>query len=282
MRVVKSQLNHCLELLSVMADAGHGIRVTDLARYLAAPKSSTQRLLEHLSEHGWVEQDATTGLYRLTMRLAVLGQRYMNSAGIADAARAVIERLARETQELARLTVVGKRHLSWICSAQGAPPGLRYEPSMGAPIVSYATANGKAWLATLPAEEAAAIAVEDGLGQRPARGTLGPRALTTTDALLADLRSVRRRGYALANEEAEAGIKAFAVAIRGPSGKAAIGTVSVAGPSARMTQHRQPAIVAALRHAADELALVWPVASPEDLSGRGDRRPANNHRASAT
>jgi DNA-binding IclR family transcriptional regulator len=279
MRVVKSQINHCLKLLSIMADVAHGMRVSDLARQLAAPKSSTQRLLEHLMEQGWVEQDTTTGLYRLTMRLAILGQRYLSSAGITDAAQAILDRLSRETRELARVTVVGKNQLSWICSAQGAPPGLRYDPSMGAPIVSYATANGKAWLATLSDTEAAAIARADGLGKR--RDGLGPRALTSEDALLAELKSVRRRGYAVADEEAEPGIKAIAVAILNPGSKAAIGTVSVAGPKTRMTADRHAAVVAALRRTAVELSLAWPYPAPE-RKGNGDLAIAPAHRTPAS
>ena len=63
------------------------MRLTDLRCDLDAPKSSTQRLLEHLADEGWVEQDEETGHYRLTSRLAVLGQRYLQSAGIADSTR---------------------------------------------------------------------------------------------------------------------------------------------------------------------------------------------------
>ena len=184
MRVVKSQLTYCLELMSVMSDRARGMRLTDLALHLDAPKSSTQRLLDHLAQDGWVEQDEATGQYRLTMRLAMLGQRYLQSAGIADAAQAILDRLARQTQELARLTVVDRKQLAWIGSAQGAPPGLRYEPSMGGSIVSFATANGKAWLATFGDDEAIAIAMKDGLGKRCAKASaLGRRSLKTADGL---------------------------------------------------------------------------------------------------
>ena len=164
MRVVKSQLSHCLALFDAMSDAGHDHRLTDIAAQLDMPKSSVQRLLDHLMDEGWVEQEEATGQYRLTMRLAVLGQRYMHSAGIADATQGLLERVARETSELVRLTVVGQDQLVWIGSAQGAPAGLLYQPSMGGRIVSYATANGKAWLATLEPERALEVARAGGLG----------------------------------------------------------------------------------------------------------------------
>lgn len=268
MRVVKSQLSHCLALFDAMSDAGRDHRLTDLAARLDMPKSSVQRLLDHLTDEGWVEQEEATGQYRLTMRLAVLGQRYMQSAGIADATQGLLERVARETAELVRLTVVDQDQLVWIGSAQGAPAGLLYQPSMGGRIVSYATANGKVWLSTLTDEAACAIALRDGLGQR--RTNVGPKALGTIEAFCAELAAIRARGYAVADEEAEPGVAAIAVAIREPNGGMALGTTSVAGPIVRLPRERHAEIALALRQAAEELARIWPLAR----GGMSERRRA--------
>jgi DNA-binding IclR family transcriptional regulator len=256
MRVVKSQLSSCLDLLSVMASNAHGMRLTDLATNLGAPKSSTQRLLDHLAGEGWIEQDEATSQYRLTTRLAVLGHRYLESSGITNIAQGLLERLAARTGELARLTALEGRRLIWISSAQGAPRGLRYEPSMGASVVSYITANGKAWLATLPDDEAVAIASEDGLGTT--RHGVGPNAIASPAELIADLNVVRKRGYAISDEEAERGVAAVAIAIHDPDGHSVLGTTSIAGPVIRVTRDRYPSIVSALRAAASDLALSWP------------------------
>ena len=265
MRVVKSQLSHCLALFDAMSDAGHDHRLTDIAAQLDMPKSSVQRLLDHLMDEGWVEQEEATGQYRLTMRLAVLGQRYMHSAGIADATQGLLERVARETSELVRLTVVGQDQLVWIGSAQGAPAGLLYQPSMGGRIVSYATANGKAWLSTLTDEEACTIALRDGLGQK--RNNVGPKALGTIEAFCAELATVRLRGYAVADEEAEPGVAAIAVAIREPRGGGVLGTTSVAGPIVRLPRERHPEIALVLRQAAEELARIWPLTRKAPVQG---------------
>lgn len=272
MRVVKSQLTHCLALFEAMAEAGRSHRLTDLAERLDMPKSSVQRLLEHLMGEGWVEQDAATGHYALTLRLAVLGQRYMQSAGIVDATQGILDRLAREAGELARLTVVSQDQLVWIGSAQGAAAGLLYQPSMGGRIVSFATANGKAWLATLSDEEASAIALRDGLG-RP-DSPVGPKALQTIDALLKNLADVRRKGFALADEEAESGVAAIAVAVRDSANGRARGTASIAGPVVRLTENRRAAIVRMLEDAARELAQVWPLKA----AGLPQRRKSGGRR----
>jgi NitT/TauT family transport system ATP-binding protein len=258
MRVVKSQLTHCLDLLSVMASNAQGMSLTDLALNLRVPKSSTQRLLEHLSGEGWIEQDEATSHYRLTTRLAVLGHRYLESAGITNIAQGLLDRLAKQTGELARLTALDGKRLVWMGSAQGAPPGLRYEPSMGTTIISYATGNGKVWLATLTNDEAVAVATTDGLGKSKARGLLGPNALRSTAALIDDLDVTRKRGFAISNEEAERGVAAVAVAVCEPNGSAVLGTTSVAGPVVRITRERHESIVRALNSTTADLALGWP------------------------
>ena len=123
MRVVKSQLSHSLGVLALLADSGRGARLTDIATQLEQPKSSVQRLLQQLSDEGWVEQAVDTGQYRLTLRMAVLGQRYLQSIGIADATQGLLDGIARKTRELARLTIVDADSLVWIGSAQGSTTG---------------------------------------------------------------------------------------------------------------------------------------------------------------
>ena len=258
MRVVKSQISHCLDVLAELSDKSRGMRLTDLALALDEPKSSVQRLLGHLAGEGWVEQDAETGHYQLTLRLAVLGQRHLQAIGITDASRAILQHLARETRELVRLTIVDADRLVWIGSEQGAPPGLMYQPPMGHPIVSFATANGKAWLATLAEADASRIAIADGLGQKRARAATGPKALKSADALAKDLLQVGKRGYGLAIEEAEPGVTAVAVAIVDRISDATLGTVSVAGPSVRMGPERFAGIAKTLSAASRALAGVWP------------------------
>jgi DNA-binding IclR family transcriptional regulator len=169
----------------------------------------------------------------------------------------VLQQLASRTRELARLTVPAGEELVWLASAQGAPPGLVYQPSMEGPLLLHATANGKAFLATLPDAEALRLARRGGLGTRQPT----PRTLADPAALLAALQDVRTRGYAVADQEAEFGVTAVAVAIA-PNGGPALGTVSVAGPTLRMPPDRIPDLMAALREAATALAAVWPHRRP--------------------
>jgi DNA-binding IclR family transcriptional regulator len=256
MRLVKGLLERCVEVTERMAGAGP-MRLSDLAHALELPKGATHRLLRELCALGWAEQDGTDGPYRLTLRFGLLGNRVLQASGLLDLTQPVLQQLASRTRELARLTVPAGEELVWLASAQGAPPGLVYQPSMEGPLLLHATANGKAFLATLPDAEALRLARRGGLGTRQPT----PRTLADPAALLAALQDVRTRGYAVADQEAEFGVTAVAVAIT-PNGGPALGTVSVAGPSLRMPAARIPDLVAALREAAIALATVWPHRRP--------------------
>jgi DNA-binding IclR family transcriptional regulator len=269
MRVVKSQLSHCLGALTALAETGRGARLTDIVARLDAPKSSVQRLLQQLADESWVEQDPKTGYYRLTVRMAVLGQRYLYTSGIVDATQAVLQTVAGRTRELARLTVVDTDRLVWIGSAQGAPSGLMYQPADPARIVSYATANGKAWLATLSEKEASRIAQREGIEARKPPTDVGPKAMRSLAALKRDLVQVRARGYAVAEEEGERGVTAIAVPILDPDSGKTLGTTSIAGPMSRLTKDHHARIADELLAAARQLAQVWPLRRPAQKSQVG-------------
>lgn len=261
MRVVKGLLERCVATVEALTLAPAGLRLSDLARELDMPKAAAHRLLAELVRLGWVEHTAATS-YRLSLRLPLLTQRVLHATGLADLVQPVLDRVARETKELARCAVALPDCLAWLAHAQGAPPGLLYQPAMSDPVRPHATANGKAWLATLEPARAMAVARAGGLGTlRPT-----PRTLTTEDALAEELRRIAARGWAVAEEEAELGVVAIAVAVR-PQPGPAVATVSVAGPLVRLPAERWPAIAARLATAAAELEAVWPRAA---MGGAGD------------
>ena len=77
----------CLGILELLAaDAGE-MPLGEIAEGLTLPKSGAHRLLTTLVELGWADQDRLTGFYRLSMRLAILGQRFYLATGVPDVCR---------------------------------------------------------------------------------------------------------------------------------------------------------------------------------------------------
>lgn len=250
----------CLGILELLGDGAREMPLGEIAGRLALPKSGTHRLLATLVDLGWAEQDRGTGFYRLTMRLAVLGQRFYVASGVPDICQPLLDRLAHESREFVRLAVADGNGLVWIAHAQGAHGGLVYQPAETTSRVPlYATASGKAWLATLRSEDAIAQVLKNGGFDHAER--YGPNALRSVESLLRDLRTTARRGHGLAVNEAEPGVTAVAAAVRSGPGGGAVGTVSIAGPSARLVESRIRELAPLVMQCATELSNVWPLRS---------------------
>lgn len=185
-----------------------------------------------------------------------------------DVLQDALNRLADSTQEYCRLALLESDRLTWVARAQGAQRGLRYDPAMGGEIVLHATANGKAWLSTLPEDKALELAT---VGLVQATDT-GPKVLSDPAALRASLRETRARGWATSIEEAEAGTSAVAVPVRSAGGPDApvVGTISVAGPSLRITPERIEGLAAALHATAAEMGQLWPTHLRQVADGATD------------
>jgi IclR family transcriptional regulator, acetate operon repressor len=248
----------CLAIIELLADGARELPLGEIAERLSLPKSGAHRLLATLVDIGWAEKNRDTGFYRLSMRLAVLGQQFYVATGIPDICQPVLDRLARQCREFVRLAVVDGHALVWVAHAQGASAGLMYQPSLASNTVPlFATASGKAWLATLSTDEAMQKVMKNG-GLKDAE-RYGPNVVRSVEALLREIKATARRGYGIALSEAEFGVTAVAAAIRSGDESAAVGTVSIAGPTARITERRAQELAPLVLRTASELSNLWPL-----------------------
>ncbi|KUM24052.1 hypothetical protein AU467_31635 [Mesorhizobium loti] len=254
MKMSNFLIEKCFDTIALLANEAKSLRLGEIADRLDLPKSTAHKLLRVLCSIGWIEQNSETGIYGLSLQLAILGQRFLAAAGIRDVCQPILDRLAQGSQELVRVATVQQDRLAWTALAQGAKAGLIYDHDTTAKVPLHVTADGKAWLATLTREAAVKTVLKNGFGQPAA---YGPKAVRTIEAIVCELQVTQERGWALAVEEAEPGVTSIAVAIR-PNGGPAVGTVSVAGPILRLSGGKIPEIVRLVCVAANDLAALWP------------------------
>ena len=111
------------------------------------------------------------------------------------------------------------------------------------------TATGKAALASLDGEE-----LERRLAEVDELPTLTPSSLRSLDALRADLEIVRRRGYAMDDEETVEGVMCFGVMIPGRRPGEGPYAASITLLKVRATDERVPLLVDDLRRLAARLS----------------------------
>lgn len=249
-----SQIERALSLLESLTSAPRGLPMQTLAEQLDIPKSATHRMLAELIRLGYVRQNPENSRYLLSNKLVALGFRYLSSAG-ADVVQPVLDQLAQQTGELVRLGVIDGERQTWIAKAQGARSGLRYDPDMGRDAPLFYTASGHAWLASLSDAQALLLVERQGIAQRE---DFGPNAPASNADLLERLRIAREHGYAWVVESSAVGTSALAAVVRHPLDGHVVGVLSVAGPSARMSEARMHELAPALLAATAELSAACP------------------------
>jgi IclR family acetate operon transcriptional repressor len=246
-------LERTLNVLELLSIHGKGMQLFELADTLRIPRSAAHRVLTSLVERGYVMQDRHQGAYQLTAKIVSLAFTFLASNGITDLAQPVLDRLARESGELARLAMIDGRELIWMAKAQGAAYGLRYDPDMGQVARLSCSASGHAWLACLPDNEALALIDKQSIGLRK---DYGPRAPETMQAVLKMLRQTRKRGFSLMLQTFSPWVNAVAAPIRHPTTGEVTGTITISGPHIRLLEPRMLELAPKLLDAAKELSMI--------------------------
>ncbi|VTU38663.1 IclR family transcriptional regulator [Variovorax sp. PBL-E5] len=252
--MLTTNLQRGLAMLDLLCRAQDGLPMFKMADPLGIPRSTAHRVLAELSEAGFVTQENEQAPYRLTLKLAQMGMSYLNVAGVTNVIQPVLHRLAAETKELARMSIVDGKRLVWVSKVQGSRTGLRYDANAepGEEVVLFSSATGHAWLATLPENEALEIVMRQGFDPE----NRGPNAPKSATELLELLAKVRRKGYALVHETNEHGISAVAAPVWNKPANRVVGVVTIAGPTSRMDPEKIEAIAQQVLASADELSKV--------------------------
>lgn len=247
----------CLSIIELLSEDAAELPLGTISERLDLPKSGTHRLLGALLEQGWAQQDPQSGYYRLTMRLAILGQRFYMATGLPDICQPLLDQLAAASGEYVRLAVIDGQQLVWVAHAQGARGGLMYQPALQSDTVPlHATASGKTWLCTLPVEQAMRIVLSSPAFGNPA--AYGPGVSRSMEQVMEELRITSERGYGIAKNEAEQGVSAMAMTVHAGEAGHIVGTVSIAGPSARLNEARFEQLLPTLTKATADISTLWP------------------------
>ena len=248
---MSGSMEKALAILEYLAARPDGAPLVSIATDLNQIRSGCHRTLNELIKYGYV-RSMQRGDYALTTKLASMGMSFLSKSGIIDIAQPLMNRLARETEELVRLAILDGDRLTLVAKAQGAKVGLLYDPDMGIDLRLSCSAAGQAWLATLTDQQVIEAVTRQGLGE-PAN--FGPNAPTTIKALLKMLGEHRKRGFSMINEVYAPGMSSMAAVVK-RKGEPATGALIVAAPTSRFTEEQMARLGPRLIRLADELALV--------------------------
>ncbi|MFH8470738.1 IclR family transcriptional regulator C-terminal domain-containing protein [Streptomyces sp. NPDC017991] len=241
-----------LAVLTPLGRQRGGLTLAEAAEAAGLSYPSTRRNLLTLRQLGYVEQRGRRFLP--APRVLELGYARLSTLTLADIAQPHLAELTGQVRESASLAVLDGtevRYVARVATEQITSARI----ALGTRLPAYATSMGRVLLADLPKAQRL-----DRIGAlRPQ--ALTPRTLTSPDALAAALDQAAGEGYALVEQELEAGLRSLAVPVRDRSGRA-VGAVNVAlhaGPEP--PEHTRDTVLPALRVCAARIESDLAVAS---------------------
>ena len=206
-------------MLDTLADGGE-LGTNEIARRTSMTPSTVSRQLGTLAASGLVERVASSGRYRLGIRLVHLANAVLARLDVREVARPHLVALVEATGETATLSVPGDDDAITVDFVSGAHQ-IQPVSRLGRPSIAHATSAGKIMLAFSGKE----------LPAGPFRAYTA-RTITDPQVLATEIEKVRKRGYAEAAGEREPGLTAIAAPIRAARGELEA-IVALQGPTTR-------------------------------------------------
>ena len=224
-----------LDIIEYIVAHDRPLVAQEIAVALGIPVSSLSYLLGTLVDRGYLAREgrrysAGPGLERLQART--------HGFTLAERAAPLVRALRVQLNETASFWVRSEWTVEAIVT-ESSEQALRYSVSAGERLPMHALASGKVLLAALPDEEL------DRYFAEAERARFTPSTVTGEKALRRELAEVRKRGYALTDEEYSLGIRGIGRVVT--IGGEPVGSLSLGIPKARFDE-------ALLRRATDLLA----------------------------
>jgi IclR family acetate operon transcriptional repressor len=233
-----------LAVLAIIAGSD-GLTLTDLSQTAGLAPSTAHRILTSLEAHRFVFHDQERGLWLIGVGAFEVGTAFLRNRRLAGIGRLVMHELMEVTGETVNLGIEDGGEVVFISQIE-SHSALRAFFRAGSRAPIHASGVGKALLAEMPEARVREILYKRGLAK------FTDRTLVAPAALFQELQVIRRRGWAVDDEERNPGMRCVAAAVFNEYSEAIAG-VSVSGPTVRLTPERALELGPLVKRAADEI-----------------------------
>lgn len=235
-----------LEMLAYEGPQG----VTELSKALDLNKSTVHRLLASLINMDYVKKESNSDKYQLTLKLLNLGEALLDQVDIVTIARPFIQHLAEFSEETVHLVQMEGTNMVYIDKVENYSSSVRMVSRVGVEKPLFCTAVGKAMLAELEDDQ-----VKD-IWEHSYIQKFTPKTIVKFDDFLAELQTVREKGYAIDNEENELGVRCIGATIKKYTGNAE-NAFSISAPISRMSDDRIDVLAVEVLKTKEELSKAF-------------------------
>lgn len=183
------------------------LTISEVGNRARLDRGTSFRLVNTLCQLGYLAPVPRSRRYRLTLKCLELGYTSLVRADLNLIARQRFGDLVPEIADAASLGMLDDTEVVYLERIQGTLPQINIDRRIGSRTSAYAAALGHVILAWLPVERQRDIL------ERSNRVKVSEKTLTDVDELMARLRLVHSRGYAVSDGENAYGLRTVAAPV---------------------------------------------------------------------
>jgi DNA-binding IclR family transcriptional regulator len=214
-----------------MVSSDESLSLMEISKASGLGKGNVHRILDTLRANGYVRQESSTRKYGIGVKMIELGSRIKLEAFLRSIVLAPLKEVFEQCSETVNAAVLEANQIKYIVRLE-PEHYLRVSINEGTRFPAHTTAIGKVLLSMLSDEE-----LQDIYPSTDALKKLAHGSYVSLNAVLKEIRKVRRTGLAYDYEATIQGVHCVAVPIRNlPNGTHV--AIGISGPKERMTPNR--------------------------------------------
>jgi DNA-binding IclR family transcriptional regulator len=220
-------VERALDILEFLIYHSEAVGIKELAETLRLPKVSVFRIMKSLEARGYVNHQGRSGLYVLGAKFVSLGSAISRDANLSQIANPYMFELARKTGQTVQLGVLFEYEVMYIDQIRTTDSLTLIVPTRK-PFAVNTSAGGKVLVSHL-----APGRMREFLDNTVLEANT-PNAIVDKELFYQELLGVRKRGYAVDDEEFARGIRCIAAPIFNSSGEN-IASLGITGHTQEIT-----------------------------------------------
>ena len=237
-------LDRALEVLIQLGEMEGGT-LSEISTALGQSPATVYRVLTTFQGRGFTDFDDQSQVWNIGPSAFITGSRFLRRTSLVERARPIMRELMQVTGETANLGIERDGKVLFLGQVETHATIRAFFPP-GTASAMHASGIGKALLSRMDDARQRQVLAASQLEQ------FTPHTLTDPEAMIADLKATKKRGYAIDGEERNIGMRCIAAPVFNVFGEVVAG-ISVSGPTPRITEDRIAELAQSVMDAAGDL-----------------------------
>ena len=199
-------VKRALDIIELLYNEKKGLGATEIANKLDTNKTTVYKIASVLCKYRYLIKNPETAKYQIGTKFVEIGSNVLGEMDVRTAASPFMKELAKATGETINLMV--------LCGTRGiyieileSEKSAKLSSTVGSVDYLHISAVGKILLAYMPEDQKEYIIRTEGLAKA------GKNTITDATVLEQELKNIRKKGYAIDDEESTDGARCVAAPI---------------------------------------------------------------------